>query len=471
MSNALPPGFRVRIAESVRVLDGGTALIGGSPTRLLRLKPRAAELLAAGGLTVSDAVTGALARRLLDTGIAHPALAPVDGSTSRVTVVIPVHDNQSGIDRLLRALEGADVIVVDDGSPQQVRAPGARVIRHRKPRGPAAARNRGLAEARTELVAFLDSDTVPREGWLDVLAAHFADPAVALAAPRIAALEAGPGRGTGVLAAGLARYEEVRSSLDLGPVPGPVVPGTPVSYVPSAAIVVRRAAIGDGFDERMHVAEDVDLCWRLHGDGWRLRYEPAAVVAHEHRTSLRGWLGRKAFYGQGAAPLARRHPGQVAPLVLAPWSAAAGAAAFTGTRAGAGASVVIAVGAGVRISRTLEGVRAPRRAAARLLASGYGSALWQLALGVCRHYWPLALAAALVSRRARRVAAATAIAEGLVDWYVRDLRGGIGRWRRPRLDPARYVLFKRLDDAGYGAGLWWGAARSGSIAALLPRRG
>src|SRR5699024_4575138 len=97
------------------------------------------------------------------------------------------------------------------------------------------------------LVAFLDSDTVPRGDWLEVLAAHFSDPAVALAAPRIAALDTGDpavaAGGGGILGTGLARYEEVRSSLDLGPVPGPVVPGAPVSYVPSAAIVVRRAAI------------------------------------------------------------------------------------------------------------------------------------------------------------------------------------------------------------------------------------
>src|SRR5699024_2373286 len=232
VSTALPPGFRVRIADSVRVLDGGTALIGGSPTRLLRLKPRAAELLASGVLTVTDAVTAALARRLLDAGIACPALAPAGDAASRVTVVIPVHDNRSGIDRLLPALEGIEVIVVDDGSPEPVRAAGARVIRHDAPHGPAAARNRGLAEARTELVAFLASDTVPRGGWLEVLAAHFSDPAVALAAPRIAALDTGDpavaAGGGGILGTGLARYEEVRSSLDLGPVPGPVVPGTPV---------------------------------------------------------------------------------------------------------------------------------------------------------------------------------------------------------------------------------------------------
>ena len=41
--------------------------------------------------------------------------------------------------------------------------------------------------------------------------------------------------------------------------------------------------------------EDVDLCWRLITSGSRLRYEPIALVAHEHRTQLRSWMQRKAF--------------------------------------------------------------------------------------------------------------------------------------------------------------------------------
>ena len=129
----------------------------------------------------------------------------------------------------------------------------------------------------------------------------------------------------------LGRYEAVRSSLDLGPDPALIVPRSRVAYVPSAALLVRRAAADAGFDEGMHVAEDVDLVLRLHAAGWRLRYEPAARVAHDHRTSLRAWWLRKAFYGTGAAPLALRHRGAVPPMVLSPWArahqrAAAGAA-------------------------------------------------------------------------------------------------------------------------------------------------
>ncbi|HXR54921.1 MAG TPA: hypothetical protein VN793_07720, partial [Acidimicrobiales bacterium] len=62
----------------------------------------------------------------------------------------------------------------------------------------------------------------------------------------------------------LARYEAARSPLDLGPIEGKVAPGGRVSYVPSAAIVLRRAAAAQMcFDERLEAGEDVDLVWRL----------------------------------------------------------------------------------------------------------------------------------------------------------------------------------------------------------------
>ena len=47
-------------------------MLGGSPPRLLRLSKSAARLLEPGRFTVTDAATAALARRLVDIGVAHP---------------------------------------------------------------------------------------------------------------------------------------------------------------------------------------------------------------------------------------------------------------------------------------------------------------------------------------------------------------------------------------------------------------
>ena len=289
----LPDGYAVRLDPRVRQRPDG-ALLGGSPMRLMRLSARARSLLADGRVVVDGATTAELAGRLLDAGLAHPDLParrPDD-----VTVVIPVRDRPAGLARLLTALRadpataGLPVVVVDDGSVVPVPSTdGVRIVRWAESRGPAAARDAGLRAATTAFVAFLDSDCVPRAGWLERLAPHLADPRLAVVAPRIEALDGG---GESWLGA----YEAAVSALDMGPEPAAVRPLSAVSYLPSAALLARRAALGDGFDESMRVAEDVDLVWRLAGAGWRVRYEPAAQVAHEHPASTRAWLRRRAFY-------------------------------------------------------------------------------------------------------------------------------------------------------------------------------
>ncbi len=51
----LPDGFAVQVDSRVKVLGEGSALLGGSPTRLLRLAPAAQTMLADGRLEVHDA--------------------------------------------------------------------------------------------------------------------------------------------------------------------------------------------------------------------------------------------------------------------------------------------------------------------------------------------------------------------------------------------------------------------------------
>ena len=104
----------------------------------------------------------------------------------------------------------------------------------------------------------------------------------------------------------LARYESVRSPLDLGAAEGRVRAGTRISYVPAAALVARADVLlaTGGFDEDLRCGEDVDLVWRLDESGLRVRYEPAGVVRHEPRPTLRAWLAQRASYGRSAADLA-----------------------------------------------------------------------------------------------------------------------------------------------------------------------
>ena len=463
----LPDGFAVQVDRRVRVLGEGAALLGGSPTRLLRLAPAAQTMLTGGRLEVHDAVSAQLARTLLDATVAHPR--PLTGPSHRdVTVVIPVRDNPAGLTRLLTVLRGLRVVIVDDGSTTPVSATDfdgvhcdLRILRLDRSRGPAAARNAGLAACDTDFVAFLDSDVVPRRGWLEALLGHFCDPAVALVAPRIVALH--PSDSV------VARYEAVRSSLDLGLREAPVVPFGTVSYVPSAAIICRRSALIElgGFDETLTSGEDVVLCWRLNEAGARLRYEPIALVAHDHRTELRKWFARKSFYGGSAAPLAIRHPGKTAPLVISGWTLVVWMLIALGSGFGYLASAAVAAITGRRIAKSLSSVQTEPLEVAVVAAQGLWSAALQLASAICRHYWPVALVAAVLSRRCRQVVLVAAVLDGVFDWATRS--HGSADDDTKRVGVLTYLLLKRLDDIAYGLGLWTGVVRERHAGALKPQ--
>lgn len=462
VTDAVPPGFTVQLGDRVHLCDDGRALVGASS--VLYLRPEAAERWGSDRrLAVRTAADAALARLLLDRGMADPVWhhrPRAEAAVGRVTVVVPVRDRDDQLDQLLGVLAAArlDVVVVDDGSrdpegaARVVRTHGARLVVHPRNRGPAAARNTGLAHVDTEFVAFCDSDVLPDADCLAVLLRHLDDPAVAVVAPRVLGVPPRPDDGW------IERYEQARSSLDLGAHPGAVGPQRPVSYLPSAFLLARRSALGTGFDEALRCGEDVDLIWRLVDAGWRVRYEPAATVRHRHRTVLREWLQRKAFYGTSAAPLASRHGRAVAPAVLTGWSAAVSVALLAQRRWSVPVAAAAWAWTTVSVARRLRRSAHPLRTAAVLTTEGLVATMWQTASALTRHYWPIALTTAVVSPRGRRALLAAAVAEAVADRH----RTGAD------LDPVRYLLARRLDDAAYGAGLWWGAIRAHSAEALMP---
>ena len=310
-------------------------------------------------------------------------------------------------------------------------------------------------------MAFLDSDTTPEPGWIERLAAHLADPAVAAAAPRIVPVPARP--------SWAGRYTAAACPLDLGDAEARMVPATRVAYVPTAALLARRAPLiqvagtGGVFDPSLRRGEDVDLVWRLHEAGWRIRYEPAARVHHHEPGSWPALLARRFRYGTSAAPLAQRHPGQVPPLVLHPWPALTVAGLLAGSPAVAGLSFTASV---LAMRTTLHRAGLPTRG----LLPAMVTASHQTWLGVGRYacqFGAPVLAAALVApggagrrqRSARRAAAASLLlGPPLTAWAAH---------RRP-LDPVRYVLGHLADDAAYGAGVWAGALRARSYAPVRP---
>ena len=192
---------------------------------------------------------------------------------------------RASIGRLDYPADRLDVIVVDDGSADRaavarvVGRHGARLLTNDRNRGPSHSRNRAAREAKSDVLAFVDSDCVPDRSWLRDLTPYFAW-------DRVAAVG---GRTVGYYTESrLDRYEEVGSPLDMGRHLMLKAQGPDTFYVPTCNLLVRRStyeAVG-GLREDLHVGEDVDLCWRFRATGAYLVYAPEGIVRHKHRDRL-----------------------------------------------------------------------------------------------------------------------------------------------------------------------------------------
>lgn len=430
--------MRLQLDAHVRRVGDGRVLLGGSPTRLLRLGGAGVALLdswLSGDPVGPEPSARAFARRLLDAEIVHPAVEPGISSKTEVTLVVPVRDNPDGLARLLAATtEIRDRVIVDDAS----RAPlDDATLRHDRQRGPAAARNTGWRCTTTPLIAFLDSDTIPDPDWLDRILPLFDDPEVAAVAPRVVSLATGP----------VGHYEVRRSALDMGREPARVRPDSRVRYLPAAALVIRADALRavDGFDEDLRFGEDVDLIWRLIAAGNTVRYQPLSLVRHDPRGTLRGFLRQRFDYGTSAAPLALRHPGLLAAAHLTPVSGAQCALALLGHPVAATLPSVLTA---ARLTRRLHGRGVPLPTAAATATSGQLGMVRQLAEALRRAWWPLALC----SRRGRRLLSLACAAAAIESAYENS-------------DAA----LRLADDFAYGLGVWAGCLRHRTLVPLVPR--
>ena len=246
-----------------------------------------------------------------------PALAAVAGAYSevpfstdsswpRVSVVVCTHNGARTLSECLDGLgtiayPDFEVIVVSDGSTDATaeiaRRHGFRLIR-RERIGLAAARNAGMQAAGGEIVAYIDDDARPDPHWLTYLANSFRQGSwVGVGGPNLAPEDDGwmaeavansPGGPTHVL---LSDQE--------------------AEHIPGCNMAVRRDALQEigGFDPMFRVAgDDVDLCWRLRDRGWKLGFDPAAVVWHRRRDSLRAYWRQQRGYGEAEALVERKWP-------------------------------------------------------------------------------------------------------------------------------------------------------------------
>jgi GT2 family glycosyltransferase len=223
-----------------------------------------------------------------------------------VSVVVCTYNGSRTLANCLSALGRVEypqfeVIVVDDGStdrtPDIAREFDVRLIRTEN-RGLSSARNTGLTAAKHEIVAYVDDDAAPHPLWLRHLVDTFTYTRHAgVGGPNV------PPTGVGL----------VESAVSLAP-GGPIhvlLDDETAEHIPGCNMAFRRDRLNDvgGFDPQFRIAgDDVDACWRLQENGWTLGFNPAAMVWHRRRHTIRGYWRQQVNYGKAEADLERKWP-------------------------------------------------------------------------------------------------------------------------------------------------------------------
>jgi len=230
-----------------------------------------------------------------------------------VSIVVPTFQRRARLARMLDALaaqpagDGFEVIVVDDGSTDgtwewlsDARPPFAMRSFTQAHLGPAAARNRGVAESRAPLVLFLDDDVVPEEGLIQAHVGAHARVSDAVVIGPMLPPDANWRRPAWI------RWEEEMLLAQYRAMRDGVYPCTPRQFFTGNASVPRaRLIAAGGFDARFVRAEDVELGYRLRNAGLRFVFEPGARVRHYPDRTFASWRKTPYLYGRADVAMAR----------------------------------------------------------------------------------------------------------------------------------------------------------------------
>jgi GT2 family glycosyltransferase len=252
----------------------------------------------------------------------------------------------NGAEKLLTCLEAlahqrvsVDVLVVDDGSSDGTgdvaRSFGFPVIRHEHNKGISAARNTGLTNATSTVVAFCDDDCVPPDDWTErLLGAWRSNPEITVLGGTVEVDH------PTTFTQGFLTYRNPLVPIEIELAHGPSVwyrivrqfrplrlPTSeifPVYAVVGANMSVHRdrtLEVG-GFDESLVFGEgeEATLCAavRARFGEWAVVVDPQITLAHSFEPSMRGVWRRSFAYGRGAGERWKKQSGWPSLPVVGP---------------------------------------------------------------------------------------------------------------------------------------------------------
>ena len=194
--------------------------------------------------------------------------------------------------------------------------------------------NTGAAHARSEILLFLNNDTVIRSDFVSPLLRRFEErPDAAIVGPRLinedGSFQLSAGRLPTFAREALDKVIAAAIARRIGPVSGIVerafARAKPVEWVTGAALAIRRDVFQRlrGFDEAFFMYfEDKDLCARARDAGYEVWFEPAAEIVHQRGGSASPRMAR--IYRESQLRYYRLHRSALEQRLLAAYLRLAG---------------------------------------------------------------------------------------------------------------------------------------------------
>ncbi len=227
----------------------------------------------------------------------------------RVSVIVPAYNSENTIGRCLSAIEAQDypkrlfeVIAVDDGS----RDGTAEIIKQRgvkyfwqTNKGPATARNKGVEKATGEIILFTDADCVPEKNWIREMVRPFED-------KEVVAVKGAYRTGQKEIVARFCQIEfEERFEL--------LKKAASIDMIDTYSAGFRKEVFDKmgGFDTSFPVAnnEDTELSYRMSAKGFKMVFNPNAIVSHlNHPASIKRYARIKFWRGYWRMVVYKKFP-------------------------------------------------------------------------------------------------------------------------------------------------------------------
>lgn len=234
-------------------------------------------------------------------------VAPLLHSSKEISIVIPVKNNQEGINQFLNIFNKThtaqnsplEIIVVDNCSSPPIKLPNIpnpcyiKLLKCKK-LGPASARNVGWKDARGEWILFTDSDCTPSETWISGYIS-ISNGSIGYAG-NVLPLSQDP----------ISKYYETQGTL----IPSRYYRNDVAypDYLITANCLIWKKALEllDGFNESIQIAagEDIDIGFRLRMIG-NLSFAWDSLVYHDFGDGLGGFIKRFYRYGKGNGKLSQ----------------------------------------------------------------------------------------------------------------------------------------------------------------------